>query len=175
MLGLEHLVHRTVPLPQQNTRLLDLLDRQSTHWLVEIPHQHFIGLDAVHIAAPAAQVLVRKEQHFFAAAHCPVEYQLGVTRCANDAAMLAAERLQIGCGIDIGDRRHMLVGIEHRGNLAPDTLNLGEARHIGHRTARTHVGQYCRLLGTGQNIGYFGHEMHAAEYDVLGIRLCRQL
>ena len=54
-------------------------------------------------------------------------------------------------------------------------VNLGEAGHVGHRTTGAHVRQYRRLLGPRQNIGDFGHEMHAAENNVIGIRLRRQL
>jgi hypothetical protein len=89
--------------------------------------------------------------------------------------MLAAERLQVGSRVDVGHRRDFLVRRQHFGQFAPCTLDLGETGHVGHRTARRQVGKYGDLLGLGQDIRDLGHEMHAAEHDVLRFRLPGQL
>ncbi len=89
--------------------------------------------------------------------------------------MLAAKGLQIGGAVDIGDRGDVLVGIEHLPELAPGALHLGQTCHVRHRAAGVEVGQNHLLLGLGQDVGHFGHEMHAAEYDVLRLGLRREL
>ena len=42
--------------------------------------------------------------------------------------------------------------------------------HVGHRAAGGEVGQHHRLVVAGEDVGRLGHEVHAAEDDVLGIR-----
>ena len=46
----------------------------------------------------------------------------------------------------------------------------GEPGHVGHRAAGGEVGQHHLLLGAGEDVGRLGHEVHAAEDDVLGAR-----
>ena len=45
--------------------------------------------------------------------------------------------------------------------------------HVGHRAAGVEVGQEDLLVGTGEDVGRLGHEVHAAEDDELGLRLSR--
>ena len=59
--------------------------------------------------------------------------------------------------------------------LAPRALDLGQIGHVRHRAAGVQVGQDHRLLGLGQDVGDFGHEMHAAEHDVIGVGLRGEL
>ena len=63
VLRLEHLVHRAVPLPQQNFCHFDLLWREPAELLVRIPYQHLGQRDVHEIAGPASKVLVGEEQH----------------------------------------------------------------------------------------------------------------
>ena len=42
--------------------------------------------------------------------------------------------------------------------------------HVGHRAAGREVRQDHRLVGRGQDVGGLGHEVDAAEHDVLGLR-----
>ena len=83
--------------------------------------------------------------------------------------MLAAKRLEVSGGVDVGDRRNLLIGIDHFANFAPGAINLGQVRHIGHRTTRAHVGQYHLLRRLGEYVGDFRHKVHAAEHQVIGI------
>jgi hypothetical protein len=86
--------------------------------------------------------------------------------------VLAAEGLEVGGGVDVGDRGDQRVrGFEHLGQLAPAALDLGQVGHVGHRTAGGEVGQDGLLVGLGHDVRHLGHEMHAAEHDELGVGL----
>ena len=41
--------------------------------------------------------------------------------------------------------------------------------HIGHRAAGIEVGEDHRLVVAGEDVGRFGHEVHTAEHDHIGI------
>ena len=85
--------------------------------------------------------------------------------------MLTAEGFQIGRGIDIGDRGNFGIGIQHHIEFPPGALHLVKVGHVSHLAARRQVRKYDHLLGTGDDVGHFRHEMHAAKNDVFGIRL----
>ena len=174
VLRLEHLVHRTMPFPQQNFGVRDLLRRQATHRLIRIPYLHPLQGNAHLVPAPAAQVLVREKQHFLAARERPVKDLAGIGRRAHDTAVFTAERLEIGGRIDVGDRRDLLIRIEHFGQFTPCPLDFRQAGHVGHRTTGRHVGENDDLARLAQNDGDFGHEVHAAKHDVLCIRIPRE-
>jgi hypothetical protein len=114
-------------------------------------------------------MLVREKQDFLALRKRPFENFGGVRRSADNAPVLAAKRFQIGRRINVGDWRNFLVGIEHRGELTPASLYLGQVGHVGHRAARSQIREDRYLLRTRKNIRNFGHEMHAAKNDVFGI------
>ena len=173
---LEHLVHRAVAFPQQDARLLDLLGGEAAVFLVRVPDHHFVERDVLLVAGPAAEVLVGEEQHLLALLERPVENGRRVGRGAHDAAVLATEGFEVGRRVDVGDRGDVLVGVaQHFGQLAPAALDLGEIGHVGHRTAGSEVGQDGDLLVAGQDVGHFGHEVHAAKHDVFGAGLGGQL
>jgi hypothetical protein len=121
--------------------------REAALFQVGVPDHHLVERNAHLVAGPAAEVLVGEEQHLLALGEGPVEDLRRVGRGADDAAVGAAEGLEVGGGIDVGDRRHLLVGIEHGGQFAPGALDLGQAGHVGHRTAGGEVGQDRNLLG----------------------------
>jgi hypothetical protein len=75
---LEHLVHRTVALPEQDLRLADLLAREAAVFQVGVPHHHLVERNAHLEAGPAAEVLVGEEQHLLALGEGPVEDGRGV-------------------------------------------------------------------------------------------------
>ena len=56
--------------------------------------------------------------------------------------------------------------------LLPGVFHLRDLGHVGHRAAGVQIRQNHLLVGTRQNIGGLGHEVHAAEDDVasLGLR-----
>ena len=90
--------------------------------------------------------------------------------------MLAAEGLQVGRRVDVGDRREGLVRVvaEQAAQLAPAALDLGEVGHVGHRAAGGEVGQDGDLFRLGHDVRHLGHEVHAAEHDVFGVGLAGQ-
>ena len=89
--------------------------------------------------------------------------------------MASAECFQRRGGVHICDRHNLLLAVGIRigaadfAELFPAVLNLVDVRHVGHRAACGQVRQCHGLFGRGQDIGGFSHEMHAAEYDVVGI------
>jgi hypothetical protein len=89
--------------------------------------------------------------------------------------VLAAESLQVRGRIDVSGRSDVLVGIEHLAEFAPGALDFRDVGHVRHRAAGCHVGQDGDLSGLGQDVRDFGHEMHPAEHDVLGVGLRSQL
>ena len=85
--------------------------------------------------------------------------------------MVAAEGLEVGGRVDVGDRRDLFFGVEHFIEFAPAALDLGQIGHVGHRAAGGKVGQDGDLVGRSHDVGDFGHEMHAAENHVFRISL----
>ena len=122
-------------------------------------------------------MLVGEEQDALSAFEGPFQDHLGVRGGAHDSAVAAAEALDRGRGIHVGDGddRDATVGIgfgaEEFGQLLPAVLDLIDACHIGHRTTGGEVGQDDRLLRFRQQVGGFGHEVDAAEDDGLGLRM----
>jgi hypothetical protein len=151
----------------------DLLRGEATHGLAEIPHHHLLQRDAHLVRGPAAQVLVREEQHLLAARESPGEHARGVGGGADDAAVLAAERLQVGSRVDVGDRGDELVGVQHAAELFPALAHLDQVGHVRHLAARGEVRQHHGALAVGDDVRDLGHEVHAAEHDELGIELRR--
>ena len=124
---------------------------------------------------PPAEMLVGEEQHLRPPREGPLGDGAGVGRGAHDAAMFAAEGLQIGRRVDVGDRGDFFLGIQHFVQLAPAAFHLGQIGHVGHRAAGGEIGKNGDLLRRGHDVGDLGHEMHAAEDDVFRICLRGQL
>ena len=152
----------------------DLLVRQSATRLGEIPRHHFLKRDAHAVAGVAPEMLVGEKQHLFTLLERPLDDLAGIRRGAYQTPVPATKGLQVSGGIDIGDRRDVLVRIEHLAQFAPSALDLGEIGHVGHGTAGGQVGQNRNLFRTREDIGHFGHEVHAAEHDVFGVARRRQ-
>ena len=174
VLGAEHLVHRAEALPQDDFRFPDLRIGEPAARLIEIPQRHRFGRDAHAVRRVAPEMLVGEEQHFLALPKRPFEHAPGIRRGAHQAAVAAAEGLEVGGRIDIGHRRDVLVRIEHGREFAPGALDLGETGHVGHGAAGGEVGQDRHLLRTREDVGDLGHEVHAAEHDVFGVARRRQ-
>ena len=51
----------------------------------------------------------------------------------------------------------------------PRLLDLVDVGHVGHRAAGVEVGEDHLLVVAGEDVGRLGHEVHAAEDDVLGL------
>ena len=71
--------------------------------LRRIPHRHLLQRYAHGLGGVAAEVLVGEEEDPLAAFEGPLEHRRGVGGGADDAAVLAAERLQGGRGVHVGD------------------------------------------------------------------------
>ena len=123
-------------------------------------------------------MLVGEEEHPFRLREGPVENGTGIARGADDAAVPAAEGLQAGGGVDVGDRRH--VGcVDDGAEIGPGVFHLLDRGHVGHRAAGGQIGEDNghasaaagrHLLGAvGQDVGRLGHEVNAAERDRLAI------
>jgi len=163
-----------MPFPQQDGSPPDLLRAQTAVGQVGIPHQHVFQRDAALVAGPASQMLVGKEEELGAARQRPLHDVRRIGRGAHDAAVAAAERLEIGRGIDVRDRRIDLglIAVEHLAQFPPGARHLGEIGHVGHGTAGGQIRQDRHLLGLRQDVRDLGHEMHAAEDDVARGSLC---
>ncbi len=117
----------------------------------------------------AAQVLVRQEEDLLTLLEGPVEGALGVGGGADRAAVLAGERLDVGGGVHVRHRDHLL-GDARLGQHVPALRDLLGRRHVGHGAAGGEVGQDDLLVVGGQDVRRLGHEVHTAEDDVLGLR-----
>ena len=65
----------------------------------------------------------------------------------------------------IGTSRSMSVTVAE---LLPRLLDLVEVGHVGHRAAGVEVREDDLLVVGGEDVSRLGHEVHAAEHDVLG-------
>jgi hypothetical protein len=143
----------------------------SPHFEIGVPDHHLVEWNAHLEAGPAPEVLVGKEENLLATLERPGGNRAGVGRGAHDAAVRAAESLEIGSRIDVGHRRDFLLGVQDLAEFTPAAFDLGQVGHVRHRAARCQVRQDRRLLRLRHDVGDFGHEMHTAEHDVAGIGL----
>ncbi len=123
------------------------------------------------VARVAAKVLVGEEENFFAAFKGPFHDFGGIGTGADRAAMFPGEGFNGGSRIHVGDGDD-LARIEKRRKFAPAGFHLANVGHIGHRAAGVEVGQNDGLVLAAEDIGAFGHKVHAAEDYVasLGLR-----
>ena len=167
-------VHRAVALPEDQARALELVARQAAERLERIPDDHLVERHAHLPRGVAAEVLVRQEQDLLALLPAPLQRRRGVRRGADGAAALADERLDRRGGVDVGDR-HRARGHAHLLQLGPADLELIRRDHVGHRAAGGEVRQDDLLVRQPEDVGALGHEVHAAEDDVLGARVLGDL
>ena len=99
----------------------------------------------------------------------PFEDRPGVGRRADRAAVAAHERLQVRRRVHVGDR-HDPLDVGDLGERLPGLLDRVDVGHVGHRAAGVQVGQHHLLVVAGEDVGRLGHEVHAAEDDVVGLR-----
>ena len=83
--------------------------------------------------------------------------------------MRAGEALDRRRRVHVGDRDRD-VGDARVGQDVPGLDDLLVVGHVGHRAAGGEVGQDTCWCGRGQDVGRLGHEVHAAEDDVVGLR-----
>ncbi|MDZ7734136.1 MAG: hypothetical protein U5R31_14665 [Acidimicrobiia bacterium] len=85
------------------------------------------------------------------------------------AAVLADERLQRRGGVHVGDG-HDLSNVRMTCSRASQASSTSvEVGHVGHRAAGVEVGQDHLLVVACEEVGRLGHEVDAAEDDVVGL------
>ena len=177
VLGPEALVHRAVALPQQEGGLLDVGLGRGRRARRRGFHTRMSSCGVAHgQAGVAAEVLVGEEQHLARrrrrprpGPERPLEHGAGVGRRAHRAAVAADERLQRGRRVHVGDRARRASMSMTSAERLPRLLDLVEVGHVGHRAAGVEVGEDDLLVVAGEDVGRLGHEVHAAEHDVLGL------
>ena len=111
-----------------------------------------------------AEVLVGEEEHAAASGERPFQHGAGVGAGADDAAVPAAEGLEVGRRVDVGDR-HQVVGVDDLAEVLPGGLDRFQVGHVGHAASGGQVGQIDRDLIAREDVGRLGHEVDAAEDD----------
>ena len=66
---------------------------------------------------------------------------------------------------------HDALDVGDGGQGLPRLLDRVEVGHVGHGAAGVEVGEDHRLVVAGEDVGRLGHEVDAAEHDVLGRRV----
>jgi hypothetical protein len=166
--GQKALMDGAVALPEQDAAGGELLLRLAPLNGPRVPDRHLVQRNAHGVAGVAAQVLVGQKEDALAAGEGPLEGGAGVGRGADQPAALAAEGLDGGGGVHVG-QRHGLVRQAEALKRLPAGFDLGDFRHVGHRAAGVEVGQDHLLALVAEHVGALGHEVHAAENNVLGV------
>ena len=173
----EALVDRAEAVPEDHPGVEQGLFVVAAEGLARVPHRHLLQRHAHGLGGVAAQVLVGEEQHALAALERPLQHGRGVRGRADDAAVLAAEALERGGGVHVGDRddRDPAVGVGLGAEDAPravpstrSTESMSAMSAIEQPAAR--LGRITAWSGPGQDVRGLGHEVHAAEDDGLRVR-----
>jgi hypothetical protein len=98
-----------------------------------------------------------------------------VGRGADDAAVGAAEGLQAGGGVHVGDGDDVLGGAEELLEFAPGAPHVRLGGHVRHRAAGLHVREDHLLVVGAEDVRSLRHEVHAAEDDVLRLAALRRV
>ena len=164
---------RAVALPQDDARVAELRRGQASARKQRVPHDAVLEREPelAHCRV-APEVLVRHEQHLRVRAllrERPLQRGLRVRGRAHRAVVSTAEGLDVGRRVHVGDG-YDDVGDPCVGQRVPGVLDLGQPRHVHHGAACSEVGEHHLLLRPGQDVGRLGHEVHAAEDDVLRLR-----
>src|ERR1017187_745981 len=134
-----------------------------------IPYGHLVKGDAHGVPGVAAEMLFGEEEDALTTRESPFKGGAGVGRGANQAAIFAAKGFDGGSGVHVRDG-HDFAGEAQALERIPAVLHLGNFGHIGHRASGVEVGQDYLLAVVAEHVGAFGHEVDAAEDDVL--RIC---
>ena len=147
--------------------------------LVRVPHHAVVQAHAqLQHGRVAAEVLVGQEQHLAALLERPLQGALAlddvhtVPPCRPVNALMSAEEFMYVTGMTSS-------AIPRSSSASQHCSTWLYGRHVRHRAAGREVGQDDLLLRRGEDVGGLGHEVDAAEDDVLGLgprrRLARQL
>ena len=159
---LELRVDRAAPLPHDHLRAPDLVFGEPPQRARGIPHDDPFHRDPHLDRRVPSQVLVGEEEDRLALGERPLEHRPAVRGGAYRAVTLAAERLQLGGRVHVGDRHERdtepvegLSRVEHV--VGP--------RHVRHGASGVHVGEDHRLVGLAEDVRALRHEVDAAEDD----------
>ena len=163
--GLEHLVDRAMAPPEQNPGCLDRPRRccrpgasrgsQTGIWSSGMP----IARAVLRPRCWSGKKRARRRR-----GERPVEHGPRVRAGADDAAVPAAERLQLGRRVDVG-HRHQIVGVDDLAEVGPGGLDGVEVGHVGHAATRAPGRAGKPGPRRARGIGRLRHEMDAAEDD----------
>ena len=177
--GAEPLMDRAVSLPQEEGGVFHFGFGEAPVFTARIPYAHFVEGVTEIAGGIAPQVLIGEEENLFATGSVlgavaegegPLKDGASVGRGAHRTAMFAHERFECCRGVHVGDRNDLRDICGCREGL-PCICDFLEVGHVGHRTARIEVGEDYGLMVAGEDVGGLGHEVHATENDVLGLRL----
>ena len=114
-----------------------------------------------------AEIGVGQKEYAVALIQSPAQHDRRIGRGAYAAAMPSAQGFHRGGGIDVGQRDDPRAV---RGQAAEHLFRQRGRGHFGHDAAGRGIRGVHLLPVQGQNGRCFGHEMHAAENDVLGFQ-----
>ncbi len=135
-----------------------------------IPDGHLVHRDAHGKSCIAAEVLIGQEQNSLASRKRPLERRASVGGGTHQSTALPAECLDSRGRVHIGQRNR--IGRQSQAfQRLPASLDLRDLRHVSHGAAGVQIRQDHLLVLAAQHIRALGHEMHAAEDDVV----CRSL
>src|SRR6266702_2464978 len=171
-----------VALPEEDAAGCEALGGLTALQSPRIPYHHVFHGNSHGGAGVAAEVLIGQEEDALstqttktcrwgprvAASEGPLKGGARVGGGADQAAALAAECLDGGCRIHIGQGNGF--GGESKALEGfPAGLDLGDFSHVGHGAASVQVRQNDLLAVAAKYVGAFGHKVYAAEDDVFGV------
>ena len=166
--GEKTLMNRAVALPEQDAAGRQALLRLAALQAPRIPDRHLLQRNSHGISGVAAEVLIGQKEDALTAGKGPFHGGAGAGRGADQPAALAAESLDGGGGVHVGQRYGLVRKTKVRKHF-PAGFHLGDFRHIGHGAAGVQVGQNHLLAVAPEHVGALGHKVHAAENNVPGV------
>src|SRR2546423_4992278 len=115
-------------------------------------------------------MFIGKEKDALTAIEGPFDNRRSIGGSTDNTTIATTESFEISSRVYIGNRNNASVIPKHIRQHLPALLNLGNIRHIGHRTTCSRIGQNDFLLWSAQDIGSFGHEVNATEDNIIGFR-----
>ena len=156
-------------LPEDHSGVAELFLGVAAQPLEGIPDHHFVQGNAKLEGGVAAQVLVGEEEDPLGPLKGPLQDGGGVGGGADGAVVAAAEGLDAGDGVHVGDGYDAAVVAEHVLQVVPGIFHVVHGGHVGHGAAGGDVGENDLLVGRAEDAGGLGHEVDAAEDDVAGL------
>jgi hypothetical protein len=156
--------------PEQHPRVRELVLAQAAERKTRIVDRLLVARDPHEVGDVPSQVLVGVEDDALAALEGPLVDARRVRRGADDPAVRAGERLQLGVAVHVrdGDRAPCEPALLE---LQPGVVDEVAVGHVRHRTAGALVGVVDLLVRPREDRGGLHHEADAAKDDELGLLL----